>query len=197
MRLGLLPGLLDTQAGLKGFRADVAERLFRGWLPAGFSFDLALLFRTRRLGLRIEQVPIFYQYLSEPSTVRLLRDTTRMLADVVQIRIRLIGDRFEHRGSALRARARIALDALRSRAAAPVQEGFGARGKIGVPVSAADLEIKHVADDEAEHQAAAEEAGQELCRVIDRGLAEGVSQEELAGALSKRQHVMSRIAQAD
>jgi hypothetical protein len=46
-------------------------------------------------------------------------------------------------------------------------------------------------------RAAAEEAGQELCRVIDRGLAEGVSQEELAGALSKRQHVMSRIAQAD
>jgi hypothetical protein len=46
-------------------------------------------------------------------------------------------------------------------------------------------------------RAAAEEAGQQLCRVIDRGLAEGVSQEELAGALSKRQHVMSRIAQAD
>jgi hypothetical protein len=46
-------------------------------------------------------------------------------------------------------------------------------------------------------RAAAEEAGQELCRVIDRGLAEGVSQEELAGALSKRQHLMSRIAQAD
>ena len=46
-------------------------------------------------------------------------------------------------------------------------------------------------------RAAAEEAGRELCRVIDRGLAEGVSQEELAGALGKRQHVMSRIAQAD
>jgi hypothetical protein len=44
---------------------------------------------------------------------------------------------------------------------------------------------------------AAEVAGQELCGAIDRGLAEGVSQEELAGALATRQHVMTRIAQAD
>jgi hypothetical protein len=46
-------------------------------------------------------------------------------------------------------------------------------------------------------RAAAEAAGQELCRAIDRGLAEGVSQEELAGALTIRQHAMTRIAQAD
>ena len=39
-------------------------------------------------------------------------------------------------------------------------------------------------------RAAAEAAGQELCGAIDRGLAEGVSQEELAGALATRQHVM-------
>jgi hypothetical protein len=45
--------------------------------------------------------------------------------------------------------------------------------------------------------AAAEAAGQALCRAIDRGLAEGVSQEELAGALDKRQHAMGLIAQAD
>lgn len=46
-------------------------------------------------------------------------------------------------------------------------------------------------------RAAAESAGQDLCRAIDRGLAEGVSLEELAGALSTRQQVMARIAQAD
>lgn len=46
-------------------------------------------------------------------------------------------------------------------------------------------------------RAAAEAAGEELCRAIDRGLAEGVSQEELAGALTTRQYVMTRIAQAD
>ncbi|HET6366710.1 MAG TPA: hypothetical protein VFG27_05760 [Pseudomonadales bacterium] len=46
-------------------------------------------------------------------------------------------------------------------------------------------------------QITAEAAGQALCRAIDRALAEGVSQEELAGALDKRQHVMGLIAQAD
>jgi hypothetical protein len=50
---------------------------------------------------------------------------------------------------------------------------------------------------EAGDRAAAEAAGEELCRAIDRALAEGVSQEELAGALTRRQHVMTRIAQAD
>lgn len=43
----------------------------------------------------------------------------------------------------------------------------------------------------------AEAAGQALCRAIDRALAEGVSQDELSGALGKRQHVMGLIAQAD
>ena len=42
----------------------------------------------------------------------------------------------------------------------------------------------------------AETAGEELCRAIDRGLAEGVSQEELVDALAKRQNLMARIAQA-
>ena len=46
-------------------------------------------------------------------------------------------------------------------------------------------------------QITAEAAGQALCRALDRALAEGVSQEELAGALDKRQHVMGLIAQAD
>lgn len=49
---------------------------------------------------------------------------------------------------------------------------------------------------EAGDRAGAETAGEELCRTIDRGLAEGVSQEELVDALAKRQNVMARIAQA-
>jgi len=49
---------------------------------------------------------------------------------------------------------------------------------------------------ESGDRAGAETAGEELCRAIDRGLAEGVSQEELVHALAKRQSVMARIAQA-
>jgi glycosyltransferase involved in cell wall biosynthesis/4-amino-4-deoxy-L-arabinose transferase-like glycosyltransferase len=119
VRSSLLPGLYDTQAGLKGFRAEAAERLFRGWLPSGFSFDLALLYRARHLDMRVEQVPVEYQYLSEPSTVRLVRDTVGMLIDVVQIRVRLIGDRFEHWGGAVRARYEGVTGAVRARLASP------------------------------------------------------------------------------
>lgn len=103
VRLFLLHGIRDSQAGLKGFRAAAAERLFNGWLPRGFSFDLALLYRARRLGFSIAQVPVSYCSLDEPTTVRFLRDTSRMLRDVAVIRVRLVGETFE-RGGALLAR---------------------------------------------------------------------------------------------
>jgi dolichyl-phosphate beta-glucosyltransferase len=102
VRLFLLPGIDDSQAGLKGFSAAAAERLFTGWLPRGFSFDLALLFRGQRLGLRIQQVPVWYRSFSEPSSVRLGRDASRALRDLVEIRARLISGRFEQWGTVLR-----------------------------------------------------------------------------------------------
>jgi chorismate mutase len=58
----------------------------------------------------------------------------------------------------------------------------------------ASARIEHLL--EAGDRAGAEMVGEELCRAIDRGLAEGVSQEELVDALAKRQNVMARIAQA-
>jgi dolichyl-phosphate beta-glucosyltransferase len=116
VRLLLLPGIRDSQAGLKGFTASAADRLFAGWLPRGFSFDVALLFRSRRLGLRVEQVPVLYRALSEPSTVRFTRDITRILRDLVQIRLRLVSDRFEQWSTVLVSwRQRLAQTAVAAR----------------------------------------------------------------------------------
>jgi dolichyl-phosphate beta-glucosyltransferase len=106
VRLVVLPGITDSQAGLKGFRAESAGQLFTGWLPRGFSFDLALLLRARRLGLRVVEVPVTYRYDREPSTVKVARDTARLLADIVQMRVRLVGTRFERWSMSLRARGR-------------------------------------------------------------------------------------------
>jgi len=97
----LLPGIADSQAGLKGFRAAAADQLFSGWLPRGFNFDLALLFRARRLALTMAQVPVNYRSESEPSTVRVARDLLRAVRDVAQIRARLVTDRFEQWGTVL------------------------------------------------------------------------------------------------
>lgn len=83
VRAVLLPGLRDTQAGLKGFSAAAAARLFAAPLPRGFSFDLGLLASARALGLRIEEVGVVYRYDSEPTTVRFLLDTAVVLRDLL------------------------------------------------------------------------------------------------------------------
>ena len=87
-RLTLLPGVLDTQAGLKGYTAAAVLEVFPRVTIAGFGFDLECLYVARRLGLRIEQVPVRFRYDDEPSTVRLLRDARTMAADLVRIRWR-------------------------------------------------------------------------------------------------------------
>lgn len=89
VQLFLLPGIRDTQAGLKGFSRTAAEKLFSGWLPGGFSFDLAILFRARTLGMKVEQVPVVYRYDTEPTTVRFLLDTLIVLRDILRIRARV------------------------------------------------------------------------------------------------------------
>ncbi|MGD9252725.1 MAG: glycosyltransferase [Holophagae bacterium] len=91
VRVLLLPGIRDSQAGLKAFSAKAAEALFSGWLPSGFSFDLALLARARRLGLSIAQIPVLFRYDSEPTTIRFLADTSIMIRDLVAVRLRIGG----------------------------------------------------------------------------------------------------------
>jgi glycosyltransferase involved in cell wall biosynthesis/4-amino-4-deoxy-L-arabinose transferase-like glycosyltransferase len=138
IRLFLLPGIRDSQAGLKGFRAPAAKALFSGWLPRGFSMDLALLFRARRLGFRISQVPVLYRALDEPTTVRFARDTGRMLRDLALIRFRLVGNRFEQWSTLLGRRwvqfARRARHLLRADAATPSLVAAMGLGILGIAV---------------------------------------------------------------
>ena len=86
VRAVLLPGLRDTQAGLKAVSAAAAARLFDAPLPKGFSFDLGLLARARTLGLRIDEVGVEYRYDSEPTTVRFLLDSAVVLRDLLLLR---------------------------------------------------------------------------------------------------------------
>ena len=88
VRVTLLPGILDTQAGLKGFTARAARDVFSRVRIAGFGFDLECLYLARRRGLRVQQVPVRYRCDDEPSTVRFARDGSRMLGDLARIRWR-------------------------------------------------------------------------------------------------------------
>src|SRR5205807_1887113 len=70
VRAVLLPGLRDTQAGLKGFTAASADRIFPKLRIPGFGFDLECLFAARVNSLSITQVPVVFRYGEEPSTIR-------------------------------------------------------------------------------------------------------------------------------
>jgi len=88
VRTLVVPGVLDSQAGLKGFTRDAARRLAPRVQLGRFSFDVELLFVARQLGLRIVDCPVQFVYRKEPSTVRFARDSLAMLRDIARVRWR-------------------------------------------------------------------------------------------------------------
>ena len=82
----LLPGILDTQAGLKGFTAAAADLCFRRTTIPGFGFDIECLYIAQQHGLTIKQTAVSFRYDDEPTTVRFARDSSRMLQDIWQVR---------------------------------------------------------------------------------------------------------------
>lgn len=80
------PGIRDTQCGFKLFTADASARVFGRQRIEGFGFDVELLWIAHRLGLRVAEVPVVWD--DDPrSTVRPLSDASRMLGDLVRIRL--------------------------------------------------------------------------------------------------------------
>ena len=82
----LLPGILDTQAGLKGFTAEAAQLCFSRATIPGFGFDIECLYVAQQHGLTIKQTAVSFRYDDEPTTVRFARDSSRMLRDIWQVR---------------------------------------------------------------------------------------------------------------
>ncbi len=85
MRLTEIP---DTQCGLKGFRATAARHLFSRMTIERFAFDVEILLRAQQCGYVMRELPIEWCHV-EASRVSLLRDSTRMLADIVRLRRQL------------------------------------------------------------------------------------------------------------
>jgi dolichyl-phosphate beta-glucosyltransferase len=84
----LLPGLHDTQCGFKAFAGDIGRDLFRDMVSRGFEFDPEVLYRARRRGLVIREIPVHWRN-SADTRVSPLRDSTRMFAALFQIRRRV------------------------------------------------------------------------------------------------------------
>lgn len=83
-----LTRLADTQCGLKGFTREAATELFRDLRTTRFAFDVEVLLRADQHGMVIRELPIEWRHI-EASRVRPIKDSSRMIADVIQIRRRL------------------------------------------------------------------------------------------------------------
>jgi len=94
-----LPDVTDTQCGFKAFRAAAAHNIFRhmhlyapeqaqevqGAVVAA-GFDVETLFVARKLGYRIKEVPVAWDY-AQSRRVSFWRDSLRGLRDLARIRI--------------------------------------------------------------------------------------------------------------
>lgn len=79
----------DMQAGLKGFRRDVAENLFEKQTIKRFCFDVELIYLAQKRGYRIGEIPaiVSTNHIGKVSKVNLIIDSLRMLRSLMKIKI--------------------------------------------------------------------------------------------------------------
>ncbi len=85
IRILALPKLHDTQCGFKGFRADIAEDLFKHQSIEGWAFDVEILYIAKLRGYKVIELPIPWYYNAE-SKISVLRDSWHMFIDLLKIR---------------------------------------------------------------------------------------------------------------
>lgn len=85
VRLLAVPGIRDTQCGFKLFRGDVARELFSEARIDRFAYDVEILYLARRAGIPIAEVPVLW-FNSPESKVAVVKDSLRMLRDLLRIR---------------------------------------------------------------------------------------------------------------
>ncbi len=100
-RLVVLGRYRDTQCGLKAFDAGAAELLFGAALVDGFAFDVELFRLAELVKINIVEVAVTVSNATT-SSVRLGRDTRRMLEDLVHVRRWAADGTYERRLAALR-----------------------------------------------------------------------------------------------
>ena len=67
----------DTQCGCKAFKKEVLENVLYTVESNGFEFDAELLFKCKRMGYRIKEIPVTWSYKPD-SKLNLFKDTLKM-----------------------------------------------------------------------------------------------------------------------
>jgi glycosyltransferase involved in cell wall biosynthesis len=76
----------DTQAGLKGFRREAKEIIFRRQTLDGFTFDVELIYIAEKFNLQVREVPVVFRYFSEPTTVSFVMQSLASIKDLFSVR---------------------------------------------------------------------------------------------------------------
>jgi len=86
VQLVVLPGFWDTQCGFKLWRGSLAREVFAAMkLRGNVAFDVEVLYRARRAGRRIVEVPVRW-FDSVPSRISPFQHSTEALLDIFKIR---------------------------------------------------------------------------------------------------------------
>ena len=80
--------LSDSQCGIKGFRRDIAKKIFSNCEVDRFAFDLEVIMIATKLKAKIAEMPVKIINHRE-STVHIVRDSVKMLRDVHRMKKRI------------------------------------------------------------------------------------------------------------
>lgn len=91
-----LSGITDTQCGFKGFKRDIALKIFdkfKVFVPSrkvngpsvSAGFDLEFLFLARKLGYKIDQISVVWHHV-ETHRVNFIKDSLEGLFDIIKIK---------------------------------------------------------------------------------------------------------------
>lgn len=83
----LVTGVRDTQCGLKGFRAEIAEFLFGAGKVDDFAFDVEILYLAFKNDLDVKRVPVRL-VSNDYSSVSVLRHGLSMVRSIILLMIR-------------------------------------------------------------------------------------------------------------
>ena len=88
--IGIVAGFKfsDAQSGIKGFRREAAQKVFRNCEVDRFAFDLEAIMIAQKAGFKIEEMPVTIINHRE-SKVSVLRDAFKMLSDVRKMKKRI------------------------------------------------------------------------------------------------------------
>jgi len=93
VRMAGVRGLSDTQCGFKLLDGEAARRLFAEMTVDRFAYDVELVWLARRRGLEVREVGVRWEN-SPDSRVDPVRDSLRMLWDLVRLRLRRLERRW-------------------------------------------------------------------------------------------------------